>query len=142
MSFLLPHLHSGWDVDRTIVLEEERVVVIRFGHDWDPECMVIDEVLAAVAGKVRNMAAIYLVDTTEVPCFNQMYELYDPVSVMFFYQNKHVTMDFGTGNNNKIHWPLNNKQEMIDIIETVYRGVKKGHFILTSPKNYAQALRY
>lgn len=31
MSYLLPHLHS----------EEERVVVIRFGHDWDDTCMQV-----------------------------------------------------------------------------------------------------
>ena len=30
-------------------------------------------------------------------------------------------VDLGTGNNNKINWVLNNKQEVIDIIETVYR---------------------
>ncbi len=34
MSYLLPHLRSGWAVDQAILNEEERVVVIRFGHDW------------------------------------------------------------------------------------------------------------
>lgn len=40
MSYLLPHLHSGWAVDQAILAEEERVVVIRFGHDWDETCML------------------------------------------------------------------------------------------------------
>jgi len=35
-------------------------------------------------------------------------------------------IDLGTGNNNKINWPIEDKQEMIDIIETVYRGASKG----------------
>lgn len=35
-------------------------------------------------------------------------------------------IDLGTGNNNKINWPMEDKQEMIDIIETVYRGASKG----------------
>lgn len=30
-----------------------------------------------------------------------MYELYDPVTVMFFFRNKHIMIDLGTGNNNK-----------------------------------------
>ena len=51
-----------------------------------------------------------------------MYELYDPVTVMFFYRNKHMMIDLGTGNNNKINWALNNKQEFIDIVEVIYRG--------------------
>lgn len=53
MSYLLPHLHSGrlalavshaeyllnvethtgWHVDQAILAEEDRVVIIRFGHD-------------------------------------------------------------------------------------------------------------
>lgn len=41
MSYLLPHLHSGWAVDQAILSEEQRVVVIRFGHDWDDTCMQV-----------------------------------------------------------------------------------------------------
>ena len=33
---MLPHLDSGFAVDQAILSEEERVVVLRFGHDWDP----------------------------------------------------------------------------------------------------------
>lgn len=32
----------------------------------------------------------------------------------------------GTGNNNKINWAMEDQQELIDIIETVYRGASKG----------------
>ena len=35
-------------------------------------------------------AVCYLVDTSEVPDFNTMYELYDPCTVMFFFRNKHI----------------------------------------------------
>ncbi len=31
---------------------------------------------------------IYLVDISECPDFNTMYELYDPCTVMFFFRNK------------------------------------------------------
>jgi hypothetical protein len=40
MAYLLPHLHTGWEVDQAILTEEDRVVVIRFGRDSDPTCMV------------------------------------------------------------------------------------------------------
>lgn len=49
---MLPHLHNGWQVDQAILSEEDRVVVIRFGHDWDPTCMKMDEVLYSIAEKV------------------------------------------------------------------------------------------
>jgi DIM1 family U5 snRNP protein len=127
MAYLLPHLKSGWEVDQAIVTAEDRVVVIRFGHDQDQTCMVQDEILMSIADKVscfflflffefntasfviflnennlfmewehspsllntfllfllytttkvKNFAVIYLVDTTEVPDFNNMYELFD-----------------------------------------------------------------
>ncbi|XP_075739411.1 thioredoxin-like protein Dim1 isoform X2 [Rhipicephalus microplus] len=91
---------------------------------------------------VKNFAALYLVDISEVPDFNKMYELYDPCTVMFFFRNKHIMIDLGTGNNNKINWALEDKQEMIDIIETVYRGARKGRGLVVSPKDYSTKYRY
>jgi DIM1 family U5 snRNP protein len=142
MSYLLAHLKNGWQVDQAILSEEERVVVIRFGHDWDPECMKMDELLNSISLKVKNMAVIYLVDITEVPDFNKMYELYDPCTVMFFYRNKHIMIDLGTGNNNKINFSISDKQELIDIIETVYRGARKGKGLVISPKDYSTKYKY
>lgn len=142
MSYFLPHLPSGWHVDQAILNEEERVVVIRFGQDWNAECLVMDETLHAIAEKMKNYCVIYLVDITEVPDFNQMYELYDACSVMFFYRNKHILVDLGTGNNNKIHWAIEDKNELIDIIETVYRGARKGKGLVISPKDYSTKYKY
>mmetsp|Transcript_8638 Transcript_8638/g.19729 ORF Transcript_8638/g.19729 Transcript_8638/m.19729 type:complete len:143 (-) Transcript_8638:309-737(-) len=142
MSFMLPHLHSGWAVDQAILSEEERLVCIRFGHDYDPECMKMDEVLYSVAEEIKSFTIIYLVDVKEVPDFNTMYELYDPVTVMFFFRNKHMMIDLGTGNNNKVNWAMNDKQEFIDILETIYRGARKGRGLVISPKDYCTKYRY
>lgn len=142
MSYLLPHLHSGWAVDQAIVNEEKRVVVLRFGRDEDSTCMLMDETLSSIAEDVKNFAVVYLVDIKEVPDFNEMYELYDPCTVMFFFRNKHIMIDLGTGNNNKITWPLGDKQEMIDIIEVVYRGARKGRGLVIAPKDYSTKYKY
>ena len=142
MSFMLYHLTNGWQVDQSILSEQDRVVVIRFGHDWDPSCMRMDEHLYKIAEKVKNFAVIYLVDNSKVPDFNKMYELYDPVTVMFFYRNKHIMIDLGTGNNNKINWVLSSPQELVDIIEAVYRGAKKGRGLVVSPKDYSTKYKY
>jgi len=139
---MLTHLTSGWAVDQAIVLEEERVVVIRFGHDWDPDCMRMDETLYKVAEKCKNFAVFYVVDISQVPDFNKMYEIYDPCTLMFFYRNKHIMIDLGTGNNNKINWPVDDPQEMIDIVETVYRGARKGRGLVIAPKDYSTKYKY
>ncbi|KAJ6093185.1 mRNA splicing factor thioredoxin-like U5 snRNP [Penicillium sp. IBT 16267x] len=133
-SIVLPHLRSAWHVDQAILSEEERLVVIRFGRDHDPDCIRQDEVLYKIAERVKNFAVIYLCDLDEVPDFSTMYELYDPMTIMYFYRNKHMMCDFGTGNNNKLNWVLEDKQELIDIIETIYKGAKKGRGLVVSPK--------
>lgn len=78
----------------------------------------------------------------QVPDFNVMYELYDECTCMFFFRNKHIMIDLGTGNNNKINFLISDKQEMIDIIETVYRGARKGRGLVVSPKDYSTRYRY
>ena len=155
----------------------------------------------------------------QVPDFNTMYELYDPCTTMFFFRNKHIMIDLGTGNNNKINWAMGDKQvraggtaqlpsrqplrgghgaaaaqqpsgtqprsqartlpvtcpaskgrcrmgrrlqgcwrgappqgwrvraagrlqEFIDIVETVYRGARKGRGLVVSPKDYSTKYRY
>eukprot|EP01080_Neovahlkampfia_damariscottae_P000014 gene14-4265_t len=123
MSYLLPHLNSAWAVDQAIVQEKERLVIIRFGHDWDKICIQQDEVLAKIAEKLKNMAIIFLVDISKVPDFNTM--------------NRHMLMDLGTGNNNKINFLIKEKQEVIDIVETVFRGARKGKGLVISPKDYS-----
>ena len=110
MSYLLPHLDNGWEVDQAILNEPEKLVVIRFGHDWDPKCMQMDEILIKAAPLLRNYVVMYVVDITKVPDFNTMYELYDPMTLMFFHRNKHMMIDLGTGNNNKVNWVLRDKQ--------------------------------
>lgn len=102
----------------------------------------MDETLLSVEEEISNLAVIYLVDIQTVPDFIAMYELYDPMTVMFFFRNKHMMIDLGTGNNNKIYWPLTNKQEFIDIVETIYRGARKGKGLVVSPKDYSTKYKY
>ena len=137
MSFLLTHLPSGWDVDQAILYHKDKLVVIRFGKDTDPTCMKMDEMLSSCAERLKKFVVIYAVDIVAVPCFNKMYELVDPCSVMFFFRNKRMNVDFGTGENNKLNFLLKSKQEMIDLCEIVYRAAARGLGLAKSVINYA-----
>ncbi|XP_042166377.1 thioredoxin-like protein 4A isoform X1 [Oncorhynchus tshawytscha] len=105
MSYMLPHLHNGWQVDQAILSEEDRALVIRFEAHWLE--------LKLLGGWLT---------------WGKM--------------NKHIMIDLGTGNNNKINWTMEDKQEMIDIVETVYRGARKGRGLVVSPKDYSTKYRY
>lgn len=58
------------------------------------------------------------------------------------HSSPHTQVDLGTGNNNKISWALTDKQEFIDIVETVFVGARKGRGLVVSPKDYSTKYRY
>merc|ERR1712146_155394 len=135
-------LNTGIEVDEAIYGEKHRLVLIRFGISDNNGCKRMDEVLKKIAVSVSNIAVIFMVDIKKVTEFNEIYELYDPCAIMFFFRNKHIMIDLGTGNNNKIDWILQDKNELIDIIEVVYRGARKGKTIILSPIDYSTKYRY
>lgn len=61
---------------------------------------------------------------------------------MFFFRNRHIMVDFGTGDNNKMTWALEDKQDMIDLLEVVYRGARKGKGLVVSPKDFSTKHKY
>ncbi|KAK6197466.1 mitosis protein dim1 [Scheffersomyces amazonensis] len=144
-SIFLPHLRTGWHVDQAILSEDDRLVIIRFGREEETQCMIMDEILYSISEKIKNFAVVYLCNIDKVPDFNAMYELdqdrSEPFTIMFFHRNKHMMCDFGTGNNNKLNFMINDKQELIDIIETIYRGAKKGKGLVVSPRDYSAIRR-
>jgi DIM1 family U5 snRNP protein len=95
-----------------------------------------------VAYKLHKYVTFYLVDISKVPDFNVMYELYDDMTLMFFFRNKHIMIDTGTGNNNKITWVLKDRQEVVDICEVIYKGARKGKGLVISPKDYSAEEKY
>lgn len=142
MTSLIHDLPSAWHVDQACMSEDERVVIIRFGDPKNPITWEQDEMLFKIADKIRNFAVIYTCDNTEIKDFNQMYELYDVCTVMFFWRNKHMMCDFGTGNNNKLNFTIKDKQDLIDVVEVIYRGAKKGRGLVISPKDYSTHYKY
>jgi U5 snRNP protein, DIM1 family len=41
-----------------------------------------------------------------------------------------------------VNWPVDDPQEMIDIVETVYRGARKGRGLVIAPKDYSTKYKY
>ena len=152
-------LDHPYYVDQAIMTEEnaDKLVVIRFGSHDDMDCQRQDEVLQKLVPEVRQWVVFYKCDNRPrstngtrtldavpwgVPNFNEMYELYDKNTIMFFYRNKHMMCDFGTGNNNKINWVLDNKREMEMILTVIWQGARKGRGLVNCPKDYSTRHAY
>ena len=134
MSFLLKHLKHGYAVDQALQFFKEKVVILRFGQESDTGCM---EMLYDIEPKISKFAVVYAVNTEEVTCFNTMYELHDPFCLMFFFCNKHIQVDCGSGNNNKITFLFPEADELIAIVERVYEAGVKGRGLAVAPRTYA-----
>ena len=142
MSFLLYQLTNAWQVDQAILSEEDRLVIIRFGQNEHPDCLLMDNLLSSIAERIKLFAVTYLVDIRQVQDFNDMYELVDPFCFMIFCRNQHIKIDMGTGNNNKINFVIKDKQELIDLLELCYRGARKGKGLVISNKDYSTNFEY
>lgn len=122
--------------------DESRVILLRFGQDYDPDCKLMDDVLLAISDIVKAKCDIFLVDISEVPEFTQQYELYDPCTLMFFFKGRHLQLELGLGERYKITWPMGEEKELISIIDSIYRGAQQGRDLIVAPQDRSLAYRY
>ncbi|KAG5478459.1 hypothetical protein LSCM4_04692 [Leishmania orientalis] len=101
----------------------------------------MDALLSELAPKVRKYCTMYLVDTREVTAFNDLYELghdRDPFAVMFFYRNRHIRVDVGTGNNNKINFfAFEDLYDFLPIVDAAYKAGRQGRSITSCDRKFS-----
>ncbi|KPA84008.1 putative Spliceosomal U5 snRNP-specific protein [Leptomonas pyrrhocoris] len=101
----------------------------------------MDALLREIAPKIRKYCTIFLVDTREVTAFNDLYELghdRDPFAVMFFYRNRHIRVDVGTGNNNKVNFfAFEDVYDFLPVVDAAYKAGKQGRSITSCDKKFS-----
>eukprot|EP00930_Biecheleria_cincta_P066043 TRINITY_DN52008_c0_g1_i1.p1 TRINITY_DN52008_c0_g1~~TRINITY_DN52008_c0_g1_i1.p1 ORF type:complete len:143 (+),score=30.08 TRINITY_DN52008_c0_g1_i1:47-475(+) len=142
MAHGLAHLHTAWQVEKAVTEEDAKVVLLRFGHDYDPECMLMDEVLLSVQDAIVAKCQTFLVDVGEVPEFTQQYELHDPCTLMFFYKGRHLQLELGLGERYKITWPIGGQKEVQAVVEAVHRGAQQGRDLIVALQDRSLQYRY
>mmetsp|Transcript_33242 Transcript_33242/g.74084 ORF Transcript_33242/g.74084 Transcript_33242/m.74084 type:complete len:143 (+) Transcript_33242:16-444(+) len=142
MAHRLPHLHTAWEVEEAVASEDKKVVCLRLGHDYDPECVLLDDLLLDAYPDIEPLCKIYLLDIQEVPEFTQQYELYDPCTLMFFYRSRHVQLEFGMGDQYKATGLQRSRKEVVDLVEAVHRGSMQGRSLIVVPQENSLLYRY
>lgn len=138
----IPHLESGWAVDQAIVTED-RLVCIRFGVPEADEVILMDRTLAKIQRRVINFCVIYAVDIEQVPDFNDLYGLSnDSLSVIWFFKNRHIPVDFRTGDNNKLSQHIPDTDVMIELLNKIYIGVQRKSGTIDSGINFSSRYSY
>eukprot|EP00164_Ancoracysta_twista_P023951 GFYU01045130.1.p1 GENE.GFYU01045130.1~~GFYU01045130.1.p1 ORF type:complete len:151 (-),score=17.54 GFYU01045130.1:135-587(-) len=98
-----------------------------------------DEELAFVAAKVRKYCTVYIVDTVQVTEFDGLYALDDPdetFAVMFFYKGRHIEVDLGTGENNKLNFFVE-KEDLVPVVDDVYKAAASGLIKCSTGKKFS-----
>lgn len=142
MSYLLDSLETKEDIDRAITKTTDIVLVLRFGRNEDSTCLQLDHLLAKCAAELANMAQIFIVDVDKVPVYTKYFDITLIPSTVFFFNAQHIKVDWGTPDHTKFVGSFRNKQDLIDVVEVIYRGAMKGKVIVTSPLDPANVPKY
>ncbi len=160
-------LTSAWDVDRFIVLASvEKLVGVMFCPLFEQcrtgvrpgaaasggtsgaartqqqyliEAATMANNIERIAVRVSRYCTFYFADTSVMTEFDAMYELHaeEPLALLFFYRGKHVKLDVGTGNYNKINFPLD-EDELLSVVEAAFVGAKKGQIVVDAGRKFEQ----
>ena len=120
----LTPLPSATIVDETLLSETDRAIVIRFGRAADPHCQLADAQLLEAADELASVMHAFTVELGDVPDFTAMYELHDPFSIMCFYRNRPLLLDFGFGPEPKVTAMGNTPAELVSVIAAAIRTAR------------------
>jgi len=112
-------LNTSIAVDETILSDDPRIIVMRFGSKSDAMCKHQDATIMRVAPRLQAKAVFYLVDTVSTPELVQQYDLYDPCALMFFHKRKALDISTPTGNDNKVSELLEEKV-LVDLLQRLH----------------------
>jgi len=122
----LTPLPSATIVDETLLSETDRAIVIRFGRAADPNCQLADAQLLEAADELASVMHAFTVELDDVPDFTAMYELHDPFSIMCFYRNRPLLLDYGFGGEPKVTAMGNTSAELVSVIAAAIRAARGG----------------
>ncbi|WOL11286.1 thioredoxin-like protein 4B [Canna indica] len=132
---LLPTLSRKREVDSIIRDTLDKVLLLRFGRAADPLCLHLDDILSKSSREVSKFATIALVDidAEEMRIYTKYFDITLIPSTVFFFNAHHMKMDSGTADHTKWVGSFHTKQDLIDVLEAIYRGAMKGKMIVSCP---------
>mmetsp|Transcript_31648 Transcript_31648/g.73887 ORF Transcript_31648/g.73887 Transcript_31648/m.73887 type:complete len:144 (-) Transcript_31648:42-473(-) len=141
-AFSLPSLSSQYAVEQAVATEQNKLVCLRIGHQFDPACVSLDEVLRSAVPSVEAMCSLYTIDSREVPECVQAFQVQSSSALVFFFRGRLLQFDLGQGPCSRIECAMSSRQEFTDLVEAAQRGVQLGRDLIIAPRDYSLQMRY
>jgi hypothetical protein len=119
-------LNSAYILDQILLDENEKIILIWFYIKNKPK----NHFLFPKLDFLNKNSIFFFINRKRIFDFDLMYELHSDSENIFFYKNKRILIDSGTGNNNKIKSLNFDKKNIKLYLEKMYMALKKGKNII------------
>ena len=116
-------LNTDYSVDQAILDQNNKILIIGF---YPKFYQANTENYLDRLNLFKKEANLYKISTKKVKEFNIIYEIKDNISFIFYFENKKIFVDSGSGDNNKIEGLMFNSKYFKRIVNLIRKNCMKG----------------
>ena len=116
-------LNTDYSVDQAILDQDNKILIIGI---YPKFYQANTENYLDRLNLFKKEANLYKISTKKVKEFNIIYEIKDNISFIFYFENKKIFVDSGSGDNNKIEGLMFNSKYFKRIVNLICKNCMKG----------------
>ena len=116
-------LNTDYSVDQAILDQDNKILIIGI---YPKFYQANTENYLDRLNLFKKEANLYKISTKKVKEFNIIYEINDTISFIFYFENKKIFVDSGSGDNNKIKGLMFNSKYFKRIVNLICKNCMKG----------------
>ena len=116
-------LNTDYSVDQAILDQNNKILIIGF---YPKFYQANTENYLDSLNLFKKEANLYKISTKRVKEFNIIYEINDNICFIFYFENKKIFVDSGSGDNNKIEGLMFNSKYFKRIVNLICKNCMKG----------------
>ena len=121
-----PYLKKDYAIDQAILDQSNKIIILKFNKI----CNFYDKTfnINFVKFKFKHMKNLnfFSINIEKIREFNLMYELKKNTSLLYFFNNRKIFMDSGTGDTNKICQFTQDSRKIKQITKKTLKNCQKG----------------
>ena len=116
-------LNTDYSVDQAILDQNNKILIIGF---YPKFYQANTENYLDSLNLFKKEANLYKISTKRVKEFNIIYEINDNICFIFYFENKKIFVDSGSGDNNKVEGLMFNSKYFKRIANLICKNCMKG----------------